>query len=572
MRPFLSWRNAFFVLASVLVILMPLLSRDYGITWDEWTNANNGLLGLRYLLSWGQDRSFLTGYMESGVMYSHLFYSLVGFFFGLSTGSPVHFVQGGLFEFKNILPFFHFSHWMNSLFGFTAMGFAGLLAKRIAGWRAAVLALLFMAFSPRFFGSSMNNPKDIPFAATYVVAVYFLSGILRSFPKISWKDAIGFSLGTGLAIGTRIGGFLPIFYLVLFCGILSLKTLWKPHVDFRELTRPWIAIGLISLAGFGIGLLFWPYGQLNPWVNPLLALGKMSKFDYWSGEILFEGKFFKEGTLPWYYIPKWILISAPLHFLAGFFIAVPALWRWPKTFAPRLWASLALMGIFPILFVIVRNSIIYDSWRHLYFIYPLLVVLAALGWEWLFRQCALKKWMAIAPGILLAGMLLEPAVWMIRNHPNEYVYFNPLVGGIRGAAGHYETDYWGNCLREASEKLLEDQRLHPEDPAAVVRSEGAIMATYPFLRAALGDRYYPFGYPIDFLRSKPYLYVKTAPPYFGKQPWKYSILFAREWDPALIRDRKWPPEKKGFRTVHTVEADGVPLCAVIYNENHPRFL
>lgn len=34
-------------------------------------------------------------------------------------------------------------------------------------------------------------------------------------------------------------------------------------------------------------------------------------------------------------------------------------------------------------------------------------------------------------------------------HPYEYLYFNALVGGLKGAAGRYETDYWGKTNREA---------------------------------------------------------------------------------------------------------------------------
>jgi hypothetical protein len=53
--------------------------------------------------------------------------------------------------------------------------------------------------------------------------------------------------------------------------------------------------------------------------------------------------------------------------------------------------------------------------------------------------------------LALAALVLEPIVWYARAHPYQYVYFNPLVGGLSRASRSYETDYWGLSLREAAE-------------------------------------------------------------------------------------------------------------------------
>jgi hypothetical protein len=42
---------------------------------------------------------------------------------------------------------------------------------------------------------------------------------------------------------------------------------------------------------------------------------------------------------------------------------------------------------------------------------------------------------------------------MVRLHPDEYVYFNQTVGGLKGAYGRFDTDYWGNSYREAVKAL-----------------------------------------------------------------------------------------------------------------------
>jgi len=54
-----------------------------------------------------------------------------------------------------------------------------------------------------------------------------------------------------------------------------------------------------------------------------------------------------------------------------------------------------------------------------------------------------------AAALLLAG-IAEPFMFQIRNHPNQNVYFTPLMGGPRAAFGRFEMDYWGNCMLQAA--------------------------------------------------------------------------------------------------------------------------
>ena len=44
---------------------------------------------------------------------------------------------------------------------------------------------------------------------------------------------------------------------------------------------------------------------------------------------------------------------------------------------------------------------------------------------------------------------------MVQLHPDEYVYYNIFTGGVKGAEGTYELDYWGNSLVEATKELAE---------------------------------------------------------------------------------------------------------------------
>ena len=62
------------------------------------------------------------------------------------------------------------------------------------------------------------------------------------------------------------------------------------------------------------------------------------------------------------------------------------------------------------------------------------------GWR------AWRRSVAYGAGAFIAAMLTWNAVDLARLHPYENLFYNPLVGGLAGAAGRYETDYWVNML------------------------------------------------------------------------------------------------------------------------------
>ncbi len=84
------------------------------------------------------------------------------------------------------------------------------------------------------------------------------------------------ALGIALSINVRIGGIILIGYLILFSGICYLINLKKrqENIHWKTLIK-WV--GLICITGYFGGLIFWPYGHANPFVNPFIALKEMSK-------------------------------------------------------------------------------------------------------------------------------------------------------------------------------------------------------------------------------------------------------------------------------------------------------
>lgn len=95
--------------------------------------------------------------------------------------------------------------------------------------------------------------------------------------------------------------------------------------------------------------------------------------------------------------------------------------------------------------------------RHLLFVYPGLVVLAAIGIIRLLRFVQQPAGRVALRVALVAGLAM-PAYAMVDLHPFQTSYFNEFVGGLRGAAGRYYTDYWGTCVKQAVAWLEQEAR------------------------------------------------------------------------------------------------------------------
>jgi hypothetical protein len=114
--------------------------------------------------------------------------------------------------------------------------------------------------------------------------------------------------------------------------------------------------------------------------------------------------------------------------------------------------SVAVAAAFPLLYFIVARPVAYNGMRHFLFVLPPLSVLAALAFDRAFDELKVR-WMrvALALGLALAG--IAQVRGLVALYPEQYVYFNSLVGGPAGAQGRYELDYWGTSLAEATRGL-----------------------------------------------------------------------------------------------------------------------
>lgn len=555
----------FLGLSLFLGILMPVLSQQYAISWDEWTESNYGRAVLKYILSAGENTSF------SGVLNIHLystFFSVVTcFLYGLFFDPFSHFLSDHFFQSDRFFAFFQFSHLINSLFGFYLFFFTGLCAKELRGWRAACAAFLLMVVSPRIFGHSMNNHEDIPFAMSYMLSILLMIRFLKQIPAPSLKSAVFLAVAMGLCIGSRVGGVILIFHLFVFGTVF-----YAYHAHRQKqawLSWSWLGgLAMIALYAYTIGLFFWPYGQRSPFLNLFHVLRELSSFPFTSGEMLFQGRLFPSIGLPRTYPLVWIWISTPLVVLAGWFLfclLIPGFW---KTAQKKSMVFLAFTGFFPLAFVVLKHSILYNDWRHLYFIYGPLVVFAALGWDFLWDFLKSRKVRVLFAGIFIFLVFL-PLSWMVRNHPFQALYFNEIEGGLKGAAGRYEIDYWGVTLRKAAEELADYHLKNFPDRPAHVRAGGYVMTTYAILREKLGSRYFPYSYPDEHIQTWEYRYmnIRYTQNSLPLPDWDYGIFPLHQQTVSDIQRGAWPPPD----TFLEIKVDGITVCAVVKNPRSSLF-
>ena len=102
---------------------------------------------------------------------------------------------------------------------------------------------------------------------------------------------------------------------------------------------------------------------------------------------------------------------------------------------PRETAFIAFTALFPVACQVVTHGPAFSGLRHFLFVVPPLAVLAGIGFDaaltWLEAR---HRAFAAAAYVGLAAALAWPASVMVRLHPYEYLFFNPLVGGLQGAA------------------------------------------------------------------------------------------------------------------------------------------
>ena len=352
-------------------------------------------------------------------------------------------------------------------------------AARLGSWRWGLVGAGLLVLSPRIFAEAFYNYKDVVFLSLFALAMLTLARLLR---RPTAGRALLHALACAAAIDVRtMGVLLP----VLSVGFGALEMACRP-ARRRGLAG---ALGLYLAAAASLVVLGWPYLWENPAGNFVAALRSFSQYTKHM-DLLYMGRFISIQALPWHYAPVWLLITTPVPYVVMFVIGLLAQARAVRLAGPRRWLRrtaarrdlLVLAWFFgPLLGVMLLHSVIYDGWRHLYFVYPAFVLIAGrglralwLGWQQWRGGVAYWRPGAVGAGALLVLLALgtaRVAQRMVAEHPFQYAYFSFLPGRV--IEQNFERDYWGLSTRQGLQWLL----AHDPRPVISVTMDPATATT-----------------------------------------------------------------------------------------------
>ncbi len=526
-----QWRRWFWGIAAAGLVLLAVLSFGAGINADDkFQNAYCTKL-INYYTTLGRDTSALN--VPDGNMH------LYGGFFEIVTG----FTNRALGFEESDMGYHHVRHLFSAMMGWIAIVCAALLARLIAGWRAGVLTLVLMLLSPRFMGDALVNPKDIPFAAGYMLTLYHMAALLQQMPRPSRWHWVGLVAGLAISLSVRAGGLLNFAYLLLFAGLfVLLKHGWKALFNAQMLRRYAAVVGSAAVVGYVLALVFWPFALQAPLTNPWLALTKFSDLEI-AIRVLYDGTNIKSNLTPWHYPVKWIALTIPLAVLGGFVGCLLLLPRLLRQYQP-LWVGLVVFAaVFPVFYVVYKNATLHDGWRHLTFAYPPMAVAAGLFWHELLRLFSAKRIAQYVVVGALALLMADAAIFLARYPRISYLYFNPIIGGVKGAYGQYETDYWGISVRMGIEWLEKQGILRPDMDDIIVIATNMYYPAQQYL-AKYGDKV-----------SLKYLKWERR----CDDAWDYALYPTRFINGHALKRGFWPPDN----AVHVIEVGGAPILAIL---------
>ena len=421
-----------------------VIAGDFGFVFDHLDQYRTGHFTVEYVL--GESNKLLHGNFR---------YRGAAFEVALQAGERIL----GLTDDQHIF----LSRYLLSHCVFLGGAFASyLLAYRLFQNRLlATFAMLFFLCHPRLYGHSFYNSKDGAFLSMFMIALVLAYGALRTGRIRSYA-------GLGLWIGLS-GSIRPTaFLLVMLVPLAQCVDLVRGSARERmRLLLAAIVLALASAAAFFAAL---PYLWGVPFARFIEWLALMSNFPSRKSS-LFLGELIATDDRPWSYIPVWFSVTTPpvvtaLAILGGLVVGGRLVRDPAGALSGRAHAEhasgvcgfealLVASALMPVVVVTFWVGNIADGWRHLYFVYGPVCLLACAGLAWLL-QCNGKRFSALT--VIVATFGLVPVIfWIAILHPHQNVYFNFLVDRKtpERLRTQFDMDYWAVSQKEAIETLLD---------------------------------------------------------------------------------------------------------------------
>lgn len=425
---------------------------NYGISWDETLHFRRGQAYLYYFLTGEKkynlpqvdlqgtngDPKLITGFRRS--FYQNDYHNGEYWFVQDNGHPPVSDIIAAFFNYifyqrlgilGDIFSYHLYNILISSLLVFLVVAF---MCKTF-GVVPAIIAGITIASYPLFWSEAHFNIKDPIEAAFFSGSIFVLYLLVR---KFSLRKFILGLLFISLALGTKFNILFLPFIIIPYLLILARSgkiTIRNINLNFLVVAFCLVVIPFVFL------IISWPYLWEAIPGNLLKIFGYYKNIgtgtNYQPDNFLILG--FNTFAL------QWIIYTTPPLFLALFTMGVfSAIKNRDKYYSVTLlWLIWFLV---PILRVTLPGSSIYGGVRQILEFLPAMVLIVALGgWEIINVFRGRLKFLII---LVLVGSFGFHIINLYRLHPNENVYFNSLIGGLKGAS-RKDFPSWGNSFGNA---------------------------------------------------------------------------------------------------------------------------
>jgi hypothetical protein len=394
------------------------------------------------------------------------------------------------------------------------------------GGLTAIFAMVFLAFLPVHFGYLHTNMKDVPNAFFFSLCIYLFYRLTK---RQTVKRLVLAIFAFALAFNTKINSVVAPLICGLYMSVIHIKNSLTVFKSQRLVLCYFIFAPLLAF------ILWLPF-----WTNPIQKLLELPKFysnNTINMPILFFGELYRSGVnIPTGYPFVYLFITTPPIILFSFCVGVLVAGYLIIASKKRKEAMLLFIWFFvPLARYMSPKAGAIDGVRHfMEVVYPF-VCLSAVGAAFLVGRIKNNKSKILAV-ILSVFLLLIP---IFRYHPYETSYFNFLIGGIKGAEGKFDIDFWGTPQKEAMSWLNSNTPPNSKVHIVMAQSSAAVYLRDDLLKYANSKDY----------KDSDYVVLLNRESFFDL----YQI---RDYKEKMIKDKK---------VVYEKSIEGVPLVWVFKN-------
>jgi hypothetical protein len=351
------------------------------------------------------------------------------------------------FEKWHLFPFDSAYNFPMVIFGALGVGLLFMFVYETIGFIPAVISSVFLALLPSYFGYLHNNMKDIPNAFAFTLAIYLFWKLVQKRRLIDLVLAVA---SFAFAFNVKINSvFIPVVCFVWFVlchGRDLFDIVRKGKFQLFIVKRLHLIILYFVFAPLFAILLWWPFWQ-DP-IGKLLELPYFYSHNTLNMPVLLMGTIYRSGVnIPWYYPFFYIAITVPIPILVSFIVGlILSLVNFRKK--NYLYLLLVIWFFLPLLRYFNPKTGAIDGIRHfMEIVYPLCFI-SGIGAMWLYERIIIftkSKSVGIIIGIIVFLSLIRNIILF---HPYQTSFFNLVIGGIKGADGKVDIDFWGTPQRE----------------------------------------------------------------------------------------------------------------------------